>query len=809
MPNRLRTLGVAIASAASALASVIALPSAAVAGPAAPVDCSAKPYFLTLNANLYCADALDNSWSITGSGSAMNGSAYNAFDGYVYTFKYGTYDLYKVNPNGGTQTFVRTQSDLTTLMGGHPVLGADINSRDGLMYASDAIGRNLVKIDLASGAVTDVTSLLPADLPMGQDIAILKNVLWTATVKAGVGRIYSVDLSTGAHASYPDDAASVSGALWRIGTDGLAFRVNSTEAIHTALDLSSGSPVFAVGATDSLPVAALDGATAWSLLPTDIAAPNNDKARSLDVSWSKSTTVSNSDLSGYVVDAYDHTGALAGTCSYTIDVDTGNTCTVTGLVGGQSYTVKITATNVGGQSQTTDAAGPFLAVDVPDAPTISGATAHSGGVDLSWTDGSSNGAATSGYSVYVYDHSGTLVKTKTGCTGSPCTVGGLVNGASYTFKVSQTNAVGEGPTSDASSAIEVFGPPSAPLHLYESQSTGSNVSVSFDPPADDGGSPIISYRLDFKNGATLLGHCDITLPGSATCVADKPGNTANFIATGCTVNPSGTPLVTCSFGHLHSGNRYTASATASNKGYTGPAATTDVVTGGLACVAGDVYAVVNGTMLSSDGSDYSSWSSYGGASRPAQINALSYDPVDHFLYAMRTSASARTHLVRINDAGRRTDLGPVSGLPDKQFIAGAFSADGTFYVAHGSEKLYAIDVHALTATVAGTSTSPFGTDLVINGRTAFTLLYGSLVSFDLDSGVTTSWTVPKAFAHDSSGLALTSDGSILVVSNRPKKLELISNPGPSASYGWVSSANAILQGPGQGDAASCWPASIS
>ena len=677
------------------------------------------------------------------------------------------------------------------LMGGNPVLGADINSADGYLYASDSIGRNLVKIDLTSGAVTDMTSLLPADLPMGQDMVILKNVLWTATVKSGVGRIYSVDLATGAHASYADDAAAASGALWRIGIDGLAFRVNSTEAIHTALNLSSGSPVFAIGATDTLPTAALDGATRWSLLPTDIAAPNNNKARSLDVSWTKSTTVAGSDLSGYVVHAYDHTGTLAGTCSYDVALDSGNACTISGLVGGQSCGITITATNVGGKSQTTDLAGPFLAVD------------------LAWTDGSSNGSPTTSHSVYVYDGSGTLVKTKTGCSGSPCTVGGLTNGSTYTFKVSQTNAVGEGPTSEATSPIEVFGPPTAPTHLYESVSTGSNVSVSFDPPVDDGGSPIVSYRLDLKNGATLLGHCDITLPSSATCVADKPGNIANFVAYGCTVDPSGTPLATCSFGHLHSGIRYTASATASNKGFTGPAATTEVVTGGLACVAGDVYAVVGGSMLASDGSDYSTWGPYGSVTRPIQINAMSYNPVDHFLYAMKTGDGLKTHLVRIDDAGHRTDLGSVAGLPEKIFTAGAFSADGTFYIAHGSTKLYAVDVHGLTSTVAETSTSSFGTDLVINGRTAYSLLYGSLISVDLDSGATSSWTVPKAFAHDSSGLALTSDGSILVISNRPKKLELISNPGPTASYSWITSSNPVLQEPGQGDAASCWPASFS
>ena len=81
MSTRLRKIGAALTSAASALATVVALAGPAAAGPAAPADCSAKTYYLTLNGKLLCSDALDNSWALSGIGTTVNASAYNAIDG--------------------------------------------------------------------------------------------------------------------------------------------------------------------------------------------------------------------------------------------------------------------------------------------------------------------------------------------------------------------------------------------------------------------------------------------------------------------------------------------------------------------------------------------------------------------------------------------------------------------------------------------------------------------------------------------------------------------------------------------------------
>ena len=93
-----------------------------------------------------------------------------------------------------------------------------------------------------------------------------------------------------------------------------------------------------------------------------------------------------------------------------------------------------------------------ITAQVPFAPTVTSATGGSSQATVTWNDGASNGSAITSQTIYVYAGS-TLEATKTDCSGSPCTVTGLTNGTSYTFKVSDTNGVGEGALSSASGSV--------------------------------------------------------------------------------------------------------------------------------------------------------------------------------------------------------------------------------------------------------------------------------------------------------------------------------------------------------------------
>ncbi len=75
-----------------------------------------------------------------------------------------------------------------------------------------------------------------------------------------------------------------------------------------------------------------------------------------------------------------------------------------------------------------------------------------------------------------------------------CTVSGLTNGDSYTFTVTATNANGTGSASAPSNAVTPATVPDAPTGATATAGDQS-ASVSWTPPANNGGSAITSYTV--------------------------------------------------------------------------------------------------------------------------------------------------------------------------------------------------------------------------------------------------------------------------------------------------------------------------
>ena len=94
-------------------------------------------------------------------------------------------------------------------------------------------------------------------------------------------------------------------------------------------------------------------------------------------------------------------------------------------------------------------------LSAPAAPSGVSATAGNGSATVSWTAPSDGGSPITSYTVTPYI--GSSAQTPTTVNGSPpanqTTINGLTNGTTYTFTVTATNSVGDGPASTPSNAV--------------------------------------------------------------------------------------------------------------------------------------------------------------------------------------------------------------------------------------------------------------------------------------------------------------------------------------------------------------------
>jgi hypothetical protein len=210
---------------------------------------------------------------------------------------------------------------------------------------------------------------------------------------------------------------------------------------------------------------------------------------------------------------------------------------VSGLANGTTYTFTVTATNAGGTGPASAPSNPVTPagpLTVPGPPTGVTAAAGDARATVSFAPpASSGGAAITSYTVTASPGGATASGPQ-----SPIDVTGLTNGTPYTFTVTATNTFGPGPSSAASPAVTPMTVPEAPTDVTALPGD-TRATVSFTPPASNGGAAITSYTVTAS-------------PGGAT-------------ASG----PQGPIDVT----GLANGTAYTFTVTATNAAGTGPAST--------------------------------------------------------------------------------------------------------------------------------------------------------------------------------------------------------------------------------------------
>ena len=273
--------------------------------------------------------------------------------------------------------------------------------------------------------------------------------------------------------------------------------------------LGATAVVTAAGPVGAKPRANRPGA------PTGVTAISGNQQ--LVLSWTAPVSDGGSPITGYVVaGSYGDVAAACGT--------TATSCTVSSLKNGHVYRVRVLADNANGKgpySTTFDAL-----VGLPDPPTVT-ATPGNGSAMVSWTP-TADGIAITGYTVTANPGGASCATT----TSTSCPVTGLANGTLYTFSVVAADRYGTGPAGLATATpATVPGPPQA----VRGMAGNTSVSVGWEPPTGDGGSPVTGYSVTASPG----------------------GNSCASTTTSCTISG------------LVNGDPYTFTVTATNSAGTG------------------------------------------------------------------------------------------------------------------------------------------------------------------------------------------------------------------------------------------------
>jgi subtilisin family serine protease len=282
----------------------------------------------------------------------------------------------------------------------------------------------------------------------------------------------------GAAANADGTAGCAGQGTWPEDPDGLAEPLpNALRAAQAAGDAEPPPPPPPGPTAPSAPV--LTGATGGT--------------SSITLAWSTPAD-GGSAITGYQV--WRGTSSGGETLRTTLGVTNGY---VDGSVSsGTTYWYQVVALNAIGPSPKSNELSSRL-ITVPSAPTLL-AAASDGAAILSWTAPANDGGSNvTGYRIYRKIGTGSeAFLTSTASTETTYVDGGLTNGIAYTYRVSATNAAGEGTKSTAQTVTPTgtVTASSAPQNLILTRpKNGVGITLRWSAPASDGGSPIVTYLI--------------------------------------------------------------------------------------------------------------------------------------------------------------------------------------------------------------------------------------------------------------------------------------------------------------------------
>jgi len=262
-----------------------------------------------------------------------------------------------------------------------------------------------------------------------------------------------------------------------------------------------------------------------------------DGQNAIDLDWTAPTDTGSSSITGYRIEV-----STNGTTWTNRVADTGDTTTSyrhTGLSAGSTRHYRVSAINDDGTGPASDTASATTRAvgRAPGPPTNLDATADgTNAITLDWDAPSDTGSSNiTGYKIEASEDDTTSWRTIRPNTGTRTTSydhTGLDPGDTYYYRVSAINADSTSAPSNVDHATTDAALPGAPTDLSATAVDSMQINLTWNPPDDDGGSPITGYRIEMSpNGNSGWSDLEANTGSNATSYSDttlSPNTTRHY-----------------------------------------------------------------------------------------------------------------------------------------------------------------------------------------------------------------------------------------------------------------------------------------
>jgi len=211
---------------------------------------------------------------------------------------------------------------------------------------------------------------------------------------------------------------------------------------------------------------------------------------------------------GASISTYEY--SLNGGSSWVLRSDGGNALSpilISSLTNGTSYSIRVRAVNAQGSGASSSTVAAFPAT-TPGAPSISRIESASSSIGIVFSAPASNGGAAITNYEFSIDGGLTWGARSPASTSSPWTVGGLVDGTTYSVHLRAVNGQGPGNVSVAASGTPASLPSNPLITSLDIPTAGRSLWVNFSEPSSDGGSSLVTYQYSLNGGTSWLSRTD-------------------------------------------------------------------------------------------------------------------------------------------------------------------------------------------------------------------------------------------------------------------------------------------------------------